>query len=294
MAETTERADLATQYLFGSDRFSLESTDQRVHDRAMERWCYKRFLLREGCPCPVIMAPPMDAYAQFRNMWKQPNNPYNYLKTQREYGGLEPTPMRFPLISLEWKRMRYRPEQSYASRTNRRLYYPTISPDVKLRDLASVAQARFPAAWTYVYQMDFWCARRDTQASFVQQLTNSFRVMSAGTPQTFIPAVFPGYFGGVAERLVLASDIENMTEAESTEKELQHRISVTLELEGYAVDPTVTVAPVLWEFLLGANVLSPEDTTRYFDMHGVETSFDLRTLPLLNATLVHRHLPPTE
>jgi len=294
MADTTPPAtDLASQYLFPSDRFSLEVTDRRVHDVAIQRWFNKKFLLREGVPCPVIFAGLMDAYAQFNRLQKGPNNPYAYLKELKEYPGLEPAPLRFPLISVEWKSMRYRPEQSLATRVNRRVYYPTVSKDVKLQDLGTVAQARYPSAYTFIYQIEFLCARPDTQASFARQLTRCFRVMSAGTPQTFIPVVWPGYFGAAAERLVLTSTIDNMTEHAPTDTEQQFRLSFTLELEGWAIDPDITVAPTFWYISVGENVLSPDDVDRYYDFHGVQVAYDMRTPPLENAVLIHRNLPPT-
>lgn len=291
--------DQSTTYLYPADRFQLEVTDVRVHHVALQRWFNRRFLLREGYPCPVIFAGQMDAYAQFNHLWRQPTNPFNYLATLQDpaSAGLSPAPLRFPLIAVDFKSMRYRPEQSYASRVNRRLYYPTVNNEAQgltQGDLGNVAQARFPAAWTFSFQVDFLSARPDTRDFFIKQLNQCFRVMSAGTPQTFIPVVYPNYMGALAERLVLTSNIDDMTEKEPTGTEMRYRISVTLEIEGYAIDTTVTVAPTLWSMVVGGAALSPDDVARYFDLHATSVTRDLRTLPLENSVLVAREatLPP--
>lgn len=289
--------DISTFYLDPPDRFTMEATDVRVHAVAIQRWLQRRFLIREGFPCPVIFAGPMDAYAAFNRLWKDPNNPYSYLKEMVEYPGQTPGQIRFPLISIDFKKMRYRPLQSYSSRVNRRLYWPTVSSvaeGVKIGDLGNVAQARFPAAWTFVYQLEFYTSRPDTQAIFIKQLTNCFRVMSAGTPQTFIPVVYPNYFGAVAERLVLASDIDDITEKEQNNSEVQYRTSMLLELEGYAIDPNVTIAPTFWGMIVGSEAVSPLGVQSYFDFHQVKVEEDLHLRqPYLNPTLVTRTpLPP--
>ncbi len=290
--------DISTTYLYPADRFQLELADVRVHHVALQRWFNRRFLLREGFPCPVIFAGMMDAYAQFNRLWRQPSNPYNYLKALENNPGQEPAALRFPLIAVDFKTIRYRPEQSYASRVNRRLYYPTVNSEAQgltRNDLGNVAQARFPAAWTFIFQVDFLSARPDTRDFFIKQLHQCFRVMSAGTPQTYIPVVYPNYMGALAERLVLVSNIDDMTEKEPDGKEMQYRISVMLEIEGYAVDTTVSVSPTLWSMAVGANALDPADVERYFDLHTIAATTDLREGPLENAILVAREasLPPT-
>ncbi len=292
--------DMSTFYLDPGSRFTLEVTDKRVHDVAIQRWFQQKFLMREGFPVPIVLSNPMDAFATFSRLWNGPNNPYAYLAQLADFGGLDPGPMRFPLFSVDFKRMKYRPQQSYASRTNRRLKWLTVDSaqeGVTINDLANVAQARFPAAWTFQYQVDFWCTRPDTQAIFMKQLTNCFKVMSAGVPQTFIPVVYPNYFGSLAERLVLTSDIDDMTEKDNNNSEVQFRTSFTVEIEGYAIDPSVTVSPTFWTMIVGAEAaISPEDINRYFDLHGIQASQDLRAIrPVLNSVLVSRTpLPPDE
>lgn len=289
--------DQSTTYLYPADRFQLELSDVRVHHVALQRWFNRRFLLREGVPCPVIFSGMMDAYAQFNRLSRQPQNPYNYLSALKANPGQVPAELRFPLIAVDFKAVRYRPEQSYASRVNRRLYYPTVNDEAQgltRNDLGNVAQARFPAAWTFIFQVDFLSARPDTRDFFIKQLHQCFRVMSAGTPQTYIPVVYPNYMGALAERLVLVSSIDDMTEKEPEGKEMQYRISVMLEIEGYAVDTTVSVSPTLWSMVVGANVLDPVDVERYFDLHNSAVTTDLREGTLENAVLVEREadLPP--
>ncbi len=97
---TAPLTDQATTYLIPADRFQLEVTDVRVHHVALQRWFNRRFLLREGVPCPVIFAGPMDAYAQFNRLWSTPKNPYSYLSMLKDFPGLEPAPLRFPLIAV--------------------------------------------------------------------------------------------------------------------------------------------------------------------------------------------------
>ncbi len=260
-------------YLYPSDDFDVELTDVRVHVVALTRWFNRQFLIREGMPVPVLLAGPMDAFAQFNRLWVGEHNPFSYLKELKEYPGREPAPLRFPLISVDWKGMRYRPEQSYASRVNRRLYWPTVNSPAQglvLSDLANVAQARFPAAWTFSYQVDFWCARPDTQAIFVKQLTNCFKTMSASVPQTYIPVVYPGYFGARYERVVLTSSIDDMTEKEPEGQEIRYRTSVVMDIEGYAVDQNVMITPTVWSVVSGDVVgVSPASLNILFSAHGV-------------------------
>ncbi len=289
-------------YLYPSDKFTMELTDVRVHLIALSRWLNSRFLIREGMPVPVIFAAPMDAFAQFSKLWKSPDNPFAYLQELRRGEAatgavvgrsLEPAQLRFPLISVDWKRMRYRPEQSYASRVNRRLYWPTINSvaeGLKLGDLGNVAQARFPAAWTFTYQIDFWCARPDTQAIFVKQLTNAFKIMSASVPQTFIPVVYPNYVGALAERLILSSDIDDLTDKQPVDTEMQFRTGVTVDIEGYATDNNIVVAPTLWTMMSGTAAVSPSSISVLFRESGV----DLRDGPVVNPIVVERlsTMPP--
>lgn len=306
MAETIVDAkpaqDAGPLYLYAADRFATEISDVRVHAVALTNWLNSTFLLREGMPVPVLFAAPMDAFAQFNRLWKEPNNPFSYLNELTRSKGatgssvgtsLTPAQLRFPLLSIDWRKMRYRPEQSYASRVNRRVYWPTVndvSQGLTLSDLANVAQARMAAAWTFSYQVDFWCARPDTQAIYIKQLTNALKVMSAGTPQTFIPVVYPGYYGAVAERLVLASDIDDLTEKEPAETEMRYRTSILLDIEGYAVDQNITVVPTVWTLAAGSAAVSPSSLKVLFNASGV----NLRTPPVINPVIVDRmaSLPP--
>lgn len=293
MSTEPRAVDEATLYLYPANTQDMELSDVRVNGLAIMRWMNQKFMIREGMPCPVLFAAPMDAYAQFNRLWSAENNPYSYLRELEEFPGLEPAQLRFPLISIDWLRMRYRPEQSYATRVNRRLYWPTINSvqeGVTLADLGNVAQARMPSAWTHTYQVDFWCARPDTQAIFAKQLTNAFKVMSAGTPQTFIPVVYPGYFGALAERLVLSETVDNLTNREENDTEVRYRTSFTLDLEGYAVDQTRVITPTVWRILSTGSVVDPESLNIAFASAGI----DLRDYAVENPIVIQRStdMPP--
>lgn len=228
----------------------------------------RKFLIREGMPVPVIFAGPMDAFAQFNTLWTSPNNPYSYLREMEEFSGLQPAPLRVPLISIEWKRMRYRPEQSYSTRVNRRVEWKSVNnvdpQGLRLNDVAHVRQARYPAAWNFVYQVDFYCARPDTQGYFVKQLNTAMQLMTAGAPQCMIPVVYPGYFGYCLERLFISGDIEDQTEKEPQEGEMRYRTSVNLEIEGYVVPQNTVIAPTMWRVIQNAIGLSPADLEQLY------------------------------
>jgi hypothetical protein len=256
-------------YLYPSNDFDVEITDIRVHAIAIYRWLNRIIRIREGMPVPVLFTGPMDAFSQFNRLWSTPDNPYAYLKELQEYGCLdEPAQLRFPIISLDFKRMRYRPEQSYSTRVNRHAYWPTIDSvqqGLRLNDLANIAVVHMPSAWNFVYQLDFWCSRPDTQAFFIKQFTNATKASSGGQIQTYIPVVYPGYYGFRVERIFLASDIEDMTDKAPENTEIQFRTSLTLELEGYAVPQMRTITPTVWNVFQTVGV-NPADVDRVYQL----------------------------
>lgn len=257
-------------------------TAGRVHELAIQKWFYSHFFVSEGYPVPLVFATPMDAFSVAAELWKAPNNPFKYLLDAKDANGTplyEPYPanIRYPIISV--KRLGWNPRinQSYGIHRYRHAGYPTVNKDVKQNDLGNVIVTRMPVAWDFRYQIDHFCTRPDTQAIFIQTVMRSI-VWAAGAIQTWIPVVYPGYFGTGHPmcRLYLDGNIENATPDEPSDAQVEFRTSFTLVLEGYSPDLDQVLWPTLWREIVGANPVSPEDLNTLFANPEVVIDEDLR------------------
>lgn len=261
------------------DKFNLELTSVRVHAVALARWFNANFEVTAGYPIPVIHATPMDAFSKFNLLWSSANNPFAYLN-EINSPHVDPANPRFPLINVSFQGMQLRPEQNYGSRTFRRIDWRSVSDEsqgLTINDLGYVTQARYPQAWNYQYQVDFWCLRPDTQAIFIDQLTSRFK-FGGGTAQAFISVVYPGYIGWVTCRSFLdGGAIRDATEKDPGESVLKFRTTFNLTVEGWKPDLDVSYVPTLWYEVFGNAATTAANLAAYYDMHSnTRYAVDLR------------------
>lgn len=259
---------------------NLELTDaSRWHGLALKNWCFERFMVLEGLPVPVIIGPPMDAFSQFEQLWREPNNPYKYLLQAKDEKGAplyqpHPAPPSYPLISLWNKGWEFRPQDNHS--IHRMVVgWPTTSSNVLIDDMGEVAVAQRPMAWTFHFQLDFFCRRPDTLSRFVTEVMRSFW-RSGGQLQTWLRINFPHYWGPQNVRLMLPGNrIDNTTQEETAPNEiLINRVSIPLSIEGYLPELKFSVLPSLWKMVLRNTVPeTPEYLKELFSM-----DYDLRNV----------------
>ena len=254
----------------------------RIHEVALQRWFYSHFFVTEGYPVPLVFATPMDAFSTFQVLWGSPDNPFTYLLEAKDSEGrplYEPYPatVRYPLISVSRKGMSYRPEQSYGTHTRRRAYYVTLASNVTQADLGNVVSCQMPTAWNFTYQIDHYCTRPDTQAIFIQKLMKTLR-FGGGTPQTWIPVIYPAWFGTDHRviRMYVNGGIDTISNEEPGDAQVEYRTSFTVVLEGYSPDLDVELNPTLWTYFQGTNPVTLDQINNVQRPPIVETTEDLR------------------
>lgn len=278
------------------DRFNLELTSVRVHAVALNRWFNSAFLVADGYPIPVIFATPMDAFSKFNLLWSRANNPFLYLK-EIDSPHVDPTNPKFPLINISFKGATLRPEQNYGSRVFRRIDWQTVSgveSGVTKSNLGISTQARYPQAWNFQYQVDFWCLRPDTQSIFIDQLIERFK-FGGGSAQAFVSTVYPGYVGWTLCRTTLdGNSIQDTTEKDPGDSVLKFRTTFGLTVEGWKPDLDRSYVPTLWYAVFGDSAISSTDLTNYYSLHeGSRYGVDLRTSMDNPVVKLRSDMPPT-
>lgn len=271
----------------------LNNVSSRYHDLALRRWLYHLFFVKEGYPVPVVFASAMDAFAQFQRLWADDKNPFSYLLDLKDDTGKplyepHPSPVRYPLLSVYKRGLRYRNYQNFSYHRWRRFNWPTVSDDVDKCDLANVTTSQMPMAWDYRYQIDHFCLRPDTQAFFMEKLMwEMWR--TGGIPQTWVLVDYPGW-GQQLARLYIEGDIENSTpDAPNDGEHVEYRTTIQVVLEGFSVDVNYKILPALWELVFRNVPPSPDELDRALN---VSTTSDLR-IHDNNVTLDSRSsLPP--
>lgn len=240
----------------------------RYHELALQRWLYAKFQVREGYPVPVVFATPMDAFSLFNKLWKDDKNPFRFLFDLKDESGTplyEPYPanVRYPLISVMRKTVRYRPYQNFSIHRFRHVNWPTVSDtgttaingknqtgiDLLKCDLANVTTSQMPQAFDYRFQIDHMCLRPDTQAFFVEKLIKQFW-RTGGVLQTWLNVDYPGW-GTQQVRLYVDGDIDHHApeEADFQDKNVEFRTSFTIVIEGFSVDLDYKILPALWNIV---------------------------------------------
>jgi hypothetical protein len=275
---------------------TLGALGMRYHELALQRWFYSTFFVRSGYPVPVVFSTPMDAFGNFKQLWKADKSPFTYLFDLKDDKGTplyEPYPstLRYPLISVFRRGWKYRPEQSYGLHQFRHMNWPTVDRDVGRCELGNVTVSYRPNAWDYRFQVDHFCMRPDTQAYFIEQLMRTF-VVGGGTAQTWMQIHYP-VLGMQKIRMYIDGEIENSTKEEPEDQSnMEFRTSFTVMVEGYTIDQEVEFVPALWSLLLrSANQSSsPGELVAAFDE---QVRVDLR-LDDANVTLNSRDNVPSD
>lgn len=266
----------------------------RWHELGLQRWAYRHFIVADGYPVPVLFSAPMDAFAQFKNLWQSADNPFKYLLDLKDRAGTpvyEPYPSnpKYPLISVHRKGWSYRSAQSYSYKRWRRIAWPTVAADVARQDLGTVAASRMPAAWDFKYQVDHICLRPETQSEFITRVANAFW-RSGGVLQTWIPVVYPGHVGAKNVRMYIDGGIDSLTPPEPAEQAVtEYRTSFGVTIEGYIPDTDYVFYPTAWTVLFNGRIPgSPAQLEEIFSQ-----AVDLRDKGPGNPVMEKRdNLPP--
>ena len=268
----------------------------RFHELAVQYWCNKVFQVQDGYPVPVIFAPVMDAYSQFQNLWKDPNNPFAYLLDLKDFNGqplYEPYPanIRYPLLSVQRKDWSFRSSQNYTLHPARIYGWATDVDVPNKNDLAYVIQRQRPMAWDFKYQIDFLCLRPDTQAYFVECLMGEFWRSGGPEPQTWIEVPYPEWFGTRYIRVRLVGGAcQNMTqEAPQANSITEFRTSLAIVVEGYKLDADYDLVPAFWKLKVNSTApMAPQDLAWIYG----GTALDLRSLEENQVLDTRSPLPP--
>ena len=239
----------------------------RYHELSLQKWLYSRFFVYEGYSVPCVFASPMDAFGLFQKLWSDANNPFAYLLNLKDEHGTPlyepfPSPIRYPLISVMRKGIKYRPYQNFSIHQWRHINWPTVSdagsviPGKQQQgaglvkcDLANVTVSRMPMAFDYRFQIDHYCLRPDTQAFYVERLLNQFW-RTGGTLQTWMEVNYPGWDSQYI-RMYVDGEIDQTApdEASYQDKNVEFRTSFTLVVEGFSIDVQYEVLPALWKLI---------------------------------------------
>lgn len=256
---------------------ALDAQSMRYHELWLQRWFYARFFVREGASVPVVFSTPMDCVAHFKNLWADDNNPFKYLLDLKDEKGTplyepHPSPIRYPLISVMRRGIKFRPYQNFSLHNWRHLNWPTVSdagPAVPGReqqgvgllkcDLGNVTTSRMPMAFDYKFQVDHLCLRPDTQAFFVEKVLTQFW-RGGGGMQTWMDIEYPGW-GAQYVRLYLEGDVDQFAPDDATlnDKNVEFRTSFNLVLEGFSLDVDYQVKPVLWKLVERNRSATPKE-----------------------------------
>lgn len=267
----------------------------RFHELAVQHWLNKVFQVQDGYPVPVIFAPVMDAFSQFQNLWKDPNNPFAYLLDLKDFNGqplYEPYPanIRYPLLSVQRKDWTFRNSQNYTLHPARIYGWATDVDNPTRNDLAYVIQRQRPMAWDFKYQIDFLCLRPDTQAYFVECLMGEFWRSGGPEPQTWIYVPYPEWFGTRYVRVKLVGQPQNMTqEAPPANSITEFRTSITVVVEGYKLDADYDLVPAFWKLKVNSTApMAPHDLAWVFG----GAALDLRSIEQNEVLNTRSPLPP--
>lgn len=274
-------SDIATQgQVNRPDQQDVELTSVRMHSLAMWRWLYSAFPLPKiGLPTPVVFARPMDAYGELDKIRLMSNGPLEYLNKP----GVWPASGRVPLISFNLLNLAYRPIHSFNLGVNRHAGWPSVGTLTNIDQLSNISAIRYPTAWDYNFQVDFWTYQPDDAARYAEQLHDQLKVTSAGQPSVWIKCIYPG--GPQLVKSYMSGNLD--FPSDSGDDRIQtYRLSFNLVMEGWRHDQTVITTPTLW-YLANSVALGPDDLI-------VLGAQDLRQRPITNDVVNHRlaNLPP--
>lgn len=266
----------------------VELSGIRIHELAVQRWLYDNFHVVEGYPVPVVFTTPMDAYSHFKNLWaSEANNPFKHLLDAKDANGTPlyepfPSPARYPIFSVFRKGWKYRTEQNYSYHRWRNLSWTTVAKEgIKRGDLGTAATAYMPMAWTFMFQLDFFCLRPDTMSIFVRHLMRKL-YRTGGIPQTWLMAAYP-FYGPMLNRMTLDGDIAYLTPEEPEEgKNVEYRVSVNLSVEGFEMDLDIQELPTLWQLVLSGKAPLPFNPAQLQTIFNITSELREAKLPEAN------------
>jgi hypothetical protein len=243
-------------------RRPAELTGMRYHELALQQWLHSNFHVVDGYPVPVVFSTPMDAFSHFKELWGKPEggNPFAYLLDAKDVDGIplyepHPSPARYPLFSVYRRGWKFRSWQNYSIHKWRNLSWPTVTDSPRRGDMANVAQAQMPMAWDYTFQLDFFCLRPDTMATFVKGFMRKLS-RAGGIPQTWLMTAYP-FYGSMLTRMYLEGDINYMTPEQPPDgSNVEFRVSMNVVIEGFEPDINVQEVPALWDLVLNSQVPS--------------------------------------
>jgi len=255
----------------------VELSGARIHELSLQRWLYANFHVVEGYPVPVVFTTPMDAFGHFKTLWaSEANNPFKYLLDAKDANGTPlylpfPEPARYPLISVHRKGWRYRTEQNYSFHRWRNLSWTTVAKEgIRRSDLGTATTAYMPMAWTFLYQIDFFCLRPDTMSNFVTHFMRKF-YRTGGIPQTWLMTAYP-FYGNHLNRTTIDGDVAYLTPEEPEDgKNVEFRVSINIQVEGFEMDFNVQELPTLWSMVLNANAPSTATPEQLQTIYSVTT-----------------------
>lgn len=261
----------------------------RLHELALQKWLNDTFDVVDGYPVPVVFSTPMDAYAEFTRLWKEDNNPFQYLLNAVDDDGNKvyqpyPANARYPVISVTRGGWIPRIQQSYGLHVNRKGWV-TTGKDVTMSEVGTAVVRNMPVAWDYRYQIDHFCTRPDTQARFVHQAMRRFQ-NSGGIMQSWLRVLYPLPYGPQTIRLYLDGSIEDASEAEPGDGPRIYRTTLRLIIEGYYADLDYQEVPTFWSLVLSNGTANVADLTRAY-VYNTETVPD-------SSTIKQTSIPETE
>lgn len=257
---------------------SLDVTSMRIHELALQKWLYSRFFVREGYPVPVVFSSPMDAFSDFKRLWKADKNPFDYLYQAKDQDGrplYEPYPSmpKYPLLSIHRQGWEYRTYQNFSIHKWRFVNWPTVNSDVTKCDLGHVTVSQMPMAWNFRFQVDHFALYPSSQAFFIEKLMREFW-RTGGSPQTWMSCYYPGW-GTQYIRMYLDGNLDSSTPEEPEEgKQVEFRTTFRVVVEGFSVDTNFQYPPALWTLIVGKKSASIQELRALDDP---VASVDLRT-----------------
>lgn len=263
---------------FTFDQHNPEVTPMRVLEVALQRWFQSKFFIKTGVPIPVLYTTPMNAFSDFQAILSAKDGPLSYLLALKDDKGTplyqpHPSAVRLPLITIKRQSWRYSKQRSFSGHWYRQIGWPSVHDsahqNIKLSDLGEVAMTRMPQAWDYTFQVDFYTNTPQTMAYMISAFMQSM-FPSAGNPQAWIYAVYPGYFGKKLVRVYLSGDeISDQTEEEPADGFRFFRQTFSLVVEGWAPFLTTTVVPAFW-YLENSLAVSPDTLDKVYDLRPVQ------------------------
>lgn len=234
----------------------------RLHDLAIQAWCNRAFVIQSGYPVPVVFGSPMDATANFSELWKRSENPFTYLLDLKDSAGrplYQPYPANicYPLISIQKRRWTFNPNRNYSTHRFRKLANLSNDSTQANDDRGTWKQRNMPMGIDFHYQVDYFSMRPDSQAVMVGQIFSQFWRQGGG-PRTWVPVPYNPEFGSRYVHMELNGDVQNMTKDEpGNDSHVEYRLTFNLVLQGWMTDAGYEIVPSMMALLGNSDLWTP-------------------------------------